>query len=86
MLNFQQGWTDIDAQRLAAANDPEYLKERTTAYTLISRQESEFLKSFSFWPSPVARSGSHLYDVRSYSIRPGSLSGLFLGLKLLQKL
>ena len=70
---FQQGWSDIDAQRLAANSDQEYLKERNAGYNLISRQESEFLKSFSFWPAPSPRSGSHLYDVRSYSIRPGRL-------------
>merc|ERR1712154_558977 len=40
---------------------------------LITRQSTEYVKSFSFWPEPEARTGSNIYDVRSYQLRPGSM-------------
>ena len=41
-----QGWTDIDAQRLAVKNDEEYRKERAVGYSLISRQVKSTLLIF----------------------------------------
>ena len=38
---------------------------------LINQQTKEFLKSFSFWPVPEARQGGHIYDIRSYQLKPG---------------
>lgn len=44
-------------------------------------QETEFLKSFSYWPVPNKRSGNNIYDVRSYRVRPGSMVGFFFSPK-----
>ena len=39
----------------------------------MKRQENEFLKAFSYWPTPNKRTGGNIYDVRSYRVKPGSM-------------
>merc|ERR1711974_423447 len=34
---------------------------------------SELAKAFMFWPSPDVREGPNVYDIRTYSLKPGSL-------------
>jgi len=73
------GWKEIDTTR-------EYLKmhkgnqdlERVTellkaGLPYLTSQHKELTKAFSFWPSPDVRVGDNVYDIRSYSLNPGSL-------------
>jgi len=68
-----QGWNDIDDLRRQLKHDPQLSAVEKAGWKLIKRQENEFLKSFSYWPAPTARTGSNIYDVRSYRVRPGSM-------------
>ena len=40
--------------------------------TLITSQNTEYMRGFSFWPSPDKREGKNIYDVRSYQLKPGN--------------
>ena len=44
---------------------------RDRGLKLIRQQGSELFNSFSYWPEPELRSGSNIYDVRSYQLKPG---------------
>jgi len=40
---------------------------------LLRSRESEFFHQFSFWPEIELRSPSHIYELRSYHLKPGTL-------------
>jgi len=67
------GWTEIDASKAALKNDAEYQQINKATLPAINEQFSELTKAFSFWPSPDKRIGNNIYDIRSYSLKPGSM-------------
>ena len=40
---------------------------------LLRNRHSQHLLPFSFWPEPYARKDSHIYELRSYHLKPGTL-------------
>lgn len=40
---------------------------------VITHRESQLCLSFSFWGEPVPRNEPHIYEMRSYSLKPGTL-------------
>lgn len=40
---------------------------------MVTRRESQVCLSFSFWGEPEPRNESHIYEMRSYSLKPGTL-------------
>jgi len=73
LFKYSNGWTDIDKARKLLKNDQEFSTEEKKGWQLMKRQETEFMKAFSYWPMPDKRSGGHIYDVRSYRLKPGSM-------------
>jgi len=73
LFRYQEGWADIDATRAALKADSDYQAVYRESLPAISEQFNELSKGFSFWPSPDKREGSNVYDIRSYSLRPGSM-------------
>ena len=70
-LSFLKGWTDIDKTFKVITSDTKYQEAKKFERQLITNQSTEYVKSFSFWPDPQARTGGNIYDVRSYQLRPG---------------
>ena len=68
-----EGWTEIDESRMALKKDKEYQQIYKATLPAINEQFNELTKAFSFWPSPDKRIGGNIYDIRSYSLRPGSM-------------
>jgi len=73
LYKYEEGWTDIDATRVALKKDSDYQTIYKASLPSINEQFSELTKAFSFWPSPDKREGGNVYDIRSYSLRPGSM-------------
>jgi len=73
LFKYPKGWTDIDNTRILLKSDEEYNLAEKQGWQLLKRQESEFLKGFSYWPVPNQREGGNIYDVRSYRVRPGCM-------------
>ena len=40
---------------------------------LINRRENQVCLSFTFWGQPTPRSTNHIYEMRSYALKPGTL-------------
>merc|ERR1712212_476145 len=40
---------------------------------LLRSRESELFLQFSFWPDVALREGSHIYELRSYHLKPGTM-------------
>ena len=53
--------------------DAEYEEARKLERQLITSQNTEYMKGFSFWPVPEIREGNNIYDVRSYQLIPGNI-------------
>merc|ERR1719188_394454 len=68
-----QGWTEIDESKKVLKSDAEYQQIYKATLPAINEQFSELTKAFSFWPSPDKRIGGNIYDIRSYSLKPGSM-------------
>jgi len=73
LYKFKDGWTDIDATRLAMKQDQEYQTLYKSGLETIGAKHTEFEKTFSFWPSPNQRTGNNVYDIRTYELKPGSM-------------
>lgn len=73
LIKYPDGWSDIDETKKALKQSAEFQSEYKAGLPLILNQSNEILKGFTFWPSPDKRSGNNVYDVRSYTIKPGSL-------------
>jgi len=73
IYKYAEGWTDIDESRIAKKNDKEYGEVLKAGLPDLREQYSELCKGFSFWPSPDQRAGTNVYDIRSYSLVPGSM-------------
>jgi len=73
LYKYDQGWTDIDASRAATKADADYQAVYKAGLPAITEQFNELTKGFSFWPTPDKRVGGNVYDIRSYSLKPGSM-------------
>jgi len=73
LFRYPEGWTDIDKTFKTVKSDTKFQEAKKFERQLITHQTTEYVKSFSFWPEPEARTGSNIYDVRSYQLRPGSM-------------
>ena len=52
-------------------SDPQWEELAEYGQTLITQQSTEILKSFIFWPMPDERDQSSLYEISSYTLKPG---------------
>jgi len=73
LYKYQDGWNDIDSDRQAKKALEEYKALYSEGLSTINQQSSELAKAFMFWPSPDVREGPNVYDIRTYSLKPGSL-------------
>jgi hypothetical protein len=39
----------------------------------VNKRESQVCLSFTFWGEPPVRSANHIYEMRSYALKPGTL-------------
>lgn len=73
LYKYQDGWNDIDGDRLAKKSCPDFQAIAREGLPTITEQGTELAKAFNFWPSPESRAGSNVYDIRTYYLKPGSL-------------
>ena len=65
-FHYLKGWTDIDKTRKIIQGNLEISDAEKKGWQIMKRQENEFVKSFSYWPTPNKRIGGNIYDIRSY--------------------
>jgi len=66
-------WNDIDVTRAAVKNNQQYLNSDRSGFPFITSKKIELTKNFTFWPSPDHRVGDNVYDIRTYSLKPGHM-------------
>jgi len=55
------------------SKDKEDIEFKRKLCKLIHKRENQICLSFSFWGDPVPRDEPHIYEMRSYSLKPGTL-------------
>jgi len=67
------GYNEVDKARLILAKDEAYRKLRNEQGSLIRARHNQFVLHFSFWPQIQSRTGSNIYEVRNYVLKPGTM-------------
>ncbi len=53
--------------------DTQHVNFNRQIQSAIRQRENQVCLSFTFWDEPVARSSDHIYEMRSYTLKPGTL-------------
>lgn len=70
---FPDGWDSVQQKYELYRND-EGLKElRKQRSQLLRSRQSQLCLKFSFWPPPTPRDPGHIYELRSYTLKPGTI-------------
>lgn len=54
-------------------NDEANLNIKSNLSKLIRNRDTQVCLSFTYWGEPQSRTESHIYEMRSYALKPGSL-------------
>ncbi|KAF8359750.1 hypothetical protein PRIPAC_94745, partial [Pristionchus pacificus] len=73
LWRYKDGYKDVDNALRARKEDGALRAADAAAAQLCGRRKSILVKSFSYWGEPKAREASHVYDLRSYVLKPGSM-------------
>ncbi|XP_026820860.1 protein NipSnap-like [Rhopalosiphum maidis] len=69
----QGGYAEIDKTNNILIQNQEYAKLRNQCGQFLRSRHLQYLLAFSFWPSIELKSGSNIYEIRSYSLKPGTM-------------
>jgi hypothetical protein len=87
LWQYRDGYKSIDENNLSVAPNDQtednsgstgfdfevYQKYKEDTRHMILSQRSEILMQFGFWDSPRERTEKHVYDLRTYHLKPGSM-------------
>ena len=73
LWRYDDGYHGIDKTLSTLRSDPEYLKLRRDIVPLLRSRHSQYLLPFSFWPEVYPRKNGHIYELRSYHLKPGTM-------------
>eukprot|EP00112_Aurelia_sp_Birch-Aquarium-sp1_P006563 Seg1721.10 transcript_id=Seg1721.10/GoldUCD/mRNA.D3Y31 product="Protein NipSnap 1" protein_id=Seg1721.10/GoldUCD/D3Y31 len=73
LWSYKGGYKSVSDAKHFLATDQEFLDFAKTRSTLMRRRQNQLLHEFSFWGEPQLREPSHIYELRSYSLKAGTL-------------
>ncbi|TKR67920.1 hypothetical protein L596_023992 [Steinernema carpocapsae] len=73
LWRYKHGYADVDACMLARGQDTSIRAAFDGLGKECHRRRSVLMKSFSYWGDPKPREASHVYDLRSYVLKPGTM-------------
>ena len=68
-----KNYTDFSNSFENLRKDSQHQEYRNKLAKHIVKRESQVCLSFTFWGLPTPRSDSHIYEMRSYALKPGTL-------------
>ncbi|CAD5220529.1 unnamed protein product [Bursaphelenchus xylophilus] len=72
LWRYAKGWSDVDQQIRAISTGPLQTVDSDVA-KLCTRRRNVLVKPFSYWGEPKEREPSHIYDMRTYVLKPGTM-------------
>jgi len=73
LWRYTGGFEKVDLAEKVMKTDPDFLKLAAERGGLLRARHLQYLLAFSYWPPMEPRSGGHIYEMRSYRLKPGTM-------------
>ncbi|KAF2882459.1 hypothetical protein ILUMI_23684 [Ignelater luminosus] len=73
LWKFTGGFESIDKTNAVFAENQDYQKLTEEQSKLVRSRHLQYLLAFSYWPNVTPRKGKHVYEIRSYALKPGTM-------------
>lgn len=73
LWKYDDGYKGIDKTLASLRNISDYQALRNDIVPLLRNRHSQYLLPFSFWPESYPRKNGHIYELRSYHLKPGTM-------------
>merc|ERR1711962_7244 len=70
---YEGGYQAVDENRQYLLTNQDYRLIMKDLSLLLRSRESEYYLQFSFWPDVTLRNPDHIYELRSYHLKPGTM-------------
>jgi len=70
---FPDGWDSVQHKYDLYRKDEDLKELRKQRSQLLRSRQSQLCLKFSFWPPPTPREPGHIYELRSYTLKPGTI-------------
>ncbi|KAK3083685.1 hypothetical protein FSP39_001464 [Pinctada imbricata] len=71
--SYKGGYPVLNRARELYRTDKDFIQYRLNRNKMLRARKNQILLAFSFWPEPQAREGNHIYEMRSYTLKPGTI-------------
>jgi len=73
LWRYTGGFEKIDKAHNELSQDQDYVKLEYERGQLLRSRHLQYLLAFSYWPLITAREKNHIYEMRSYRLKPGTM-------------
>uniref|UniRef100_A0A6M2DMX4 NIPSNAP domain-containing protein n=1 Tax=Xenopsylla cheopis TaxID=163159 RepID=A0A6M2DMX4_XENCH len=73
LWRYTGGYERVDQAIRELDNDTDYVKLMSERGNYLRSRHLQYLLSFSYWPALELRKDDNLYEIRSYSLKPGTM-------------
>ncbi|XP_048582586.1 protein NipSnap homolog 1-like [Nematostella vectensis] len=73
LWQFHGGYNSVVNAKQYIRENPEYLRFARERRHMMYSRENQLLHEFHFWGEPVPRTEPHIYELRTYHLKPGTL-------------
>ncbi|XP_063219236.1 protein NipSnap [Bacillus rossius redtenbacheri] len=73
LWRYRGGYGSIDKAKKQLSQNEDFISLQLERGKLLRSRHLQFLLAFSYWPSIVSRPGNNIYEIRSYSLKPGTM-------------
>lgn len=73
LWKFRGGFERVDNIQRFLANNADYVKLQKERGNYLRSRHLQYLLAFSYWPNISLRKGNNVYEIRSYSLKPGTM-------------
>ncbi|KAK4878418.1 hypothetical protein RN001_010924 [Aquatica leii] len=73
LWKFTGGFETIDLANELFTENEDYQKLNAEESKLIRSRHLQYMLAFSYWPNITSRQGKNIYEIRSYSLKPGTM-------------
>lgn len=73
LWRYTGGFEKIDKAKKLFNDNQDYIKLELERGNFLRSRHLQYLLAFSFWPSGEPRTGNNVYEIRSYSLKPGTM-------------
>jgi len=70
---FRDGYSTLDDAKKKMEGISEYKALKKDLLSHLHKRDNQYLLQFSFWPKVTPREKSHIYELRSYYLKPGTM-------------